>query len=71
MNLTDFEQTPLDVALGAVRREAAARGVAISGVEYIGLVPRRAVDDAASRDAEWAGFDPELIIEHRLAGAGR
>ncbi len=67
MNLTDFEQTPLDVALGAVRREAAARGIAISGVQYIGLVPKRAVDDAASREAEWASFDPQLILESHLA----
>jgi glutamate formiminotransferase len=66
MNLTDFEQTGLDQALDAVRREAAKRGVAINGVEYIGLVPRRAVEEAASRSPEWAGFDPELILENHL-----
>ena len=67
MNLVDFERTPLDAVLAAVRQEAAARPVEIAGVEYIGLVPRKAVEDAASRHPEWARFDPNLILENRLA----
>ncbi|HLH01036.1 MAG TPA: glutamate formimidoyltransferase [Bryobacteraceae bacterium] len=67
MNLIDFERTPLDAVLAAVRREADARRVQIAGVQYIGLVPRQAVQDAASRDPEWAQFDPNLILENRLA----
>jgi glutamate formiminotransferase len=66
MNLTDFERTPLDVVLGAVRAEAAAHHVEIAGVQYIGLVPRKAIEDAASRDAEWLRFDAGLILENRL-----
>jgi len=66
MNLTDFERTPLDAVLGAVRREAAAQHVEIAGVQYIGLVPRKAIEDAATRDAEWSSFDPALILENRL-----
>ena len=66
MNLTDFERTPLDAVLGAVRAEAAARQVEIAGVQYIGLVPRQAIEDAASRDAEWLRFDAGLILENRL-----
>ena len=67
MNLTDFERTPLDVVLAAVRMEAAAHKIEIAGVEYIGLVPRAAVEDAASRDPEWSQFNPDLILEYRLA----
>lgn len=68
MNLTDFEQTGIDQALGAVRREAAAHNVAIAGVQYVGLLPKKAVEAAAARDPEWAGFDPQLILEDRLEG---
>ncbi len=71
MNLTDFQQTGLDQALSAVRREAAAHGVTIDGVQYVGLVPKQAVTEAASRDAEWAGCEPQLILENRLADVGR
>jgi len=66
MNLTDFERTPLDVVLAAVRSEAAARQVEIAEIQYIGLVPRKAIQDAASRDTEWSSFDPGLILEERL-----
>ena len=66
MNLTDFERTPLDTVLAAVRRKAAALNIEIAGVEYIGLVPRKAIEDAATRDPEWRHFNPELILENRL-----
>ena len=66
MNLTDFERSPLDAVLAAVRREAAAHQVEIAGVQYIGLIPRKAVQDAARRDPEWSHFDPALILENRL-----
>jgi len=70
MNLTDFERTPLDLVLGAVRSEAAVHKVEIEGVQYIGLVPRQAIEDAASRDPAWLKFDAALILENRLARAG-
>ena len=66
MNLIDFEYTPLDAVLAAVRREAAARNIEIAGVQYIGLVPRAAIQDAARRDPEWSHFNPDLILENRL-----
>jgi len=37
MNLTVFEQTPLQVAFEAVRREAARHGVSVAGSEIVGL----------------------------------
>ncbi|HUJ49412.1 MAG TPA: glutamate formimidoyltransferase [Bryobacteraceae bacterium] len=70
MNLTDFERTPLDLVMRAVRTEAAAHRVEITGVQYVGLVPRKAIEDAASRDPEWLKFDASLILENRLLSAG-
>jgi len=66
MNLTDFGHTPLDAVLAAVRREAAACKIEIMGVQYVGLVPRKAIEDAASRDPVWSRFNPDLILENRL-----
>jgi glutamate formiminotransferase/glutamate formiminotransferase/formiminotetrahydrofolate cyclodeaminase len=66
MNLTDFGHTPLDAVLAAVRREAAACNIEIMSVQYVGLVPRKAIEDAASRDPEWSRFNPDLILENRL-----
>jgi hypothetical protein len=34
------------------------------------LVPKKAIDDAAAHEAEWASFDPDLILENRLASTG-
>ncbi len=67
MNLTDFETTPIGVAFDAVAREAAAHGAGIIGSEIVGLVPRRALDDAAVHYLKIENFHPELIVENRLA----
>ncbi|MBV9769091.1 MAG: glutamate formimidoyltransferase [Bryobacterales bacterium] len=69
MNLTDFEQTPLHVVFDAVRREAAARGVGIVGSEIIGLVPKKALEDAAAHYLQCENFDTGLVLENRLARA--
>jgi len=42
-NVTDFEQTPLDLILSRVRALAGLKGVAVSRSELIGLVPRAAL----------------------------
>jgi glutamate formiminotransferase len=69
MNLTDFEQTPVQRAFDAVRQAAARYGAAPVSGELIGLIPKRAVDP----DAEWLrqleNFSPSLILENRLAAA--
>jgi glutamate formiminotransferase len=62
MNLTDFEVTPLHVALEAVRREAERIGVPVLETEIVGLIPRKALDGRGDR---WS----ELIFEHRIAQA--
>jgi len=67
MNLTDFEQTPLHEVFDAVQREAAARGVAIAGSEIIGLIPKKALEDAAAHYLKCENFESGLVLENRLA----
>ncbi len=66
MNLTDFETTSMGTVFDAVAKEAAAHGVTIAGSEIVGLVPRRALEDAAAHDLQLENFRPELIVENRL-----
>jgi glutamate formiminotransferase/formiminotetrahydrofolate cyclodeaminase len=68
MNLTDFETTSLSTVFEAVTREAAAAGVRIEGSEIVGLVPRRALEDAAVHCLKVENFKPDLILENRLEG---
>ncbi|TLY74037.1 MAG: glutamate formimidoyltransferase, partial [Gammaproteobacteria bacterium] len=49
MNLTDFEQTPIQRVFEMVKREAARYGVSPVSSEIVGLIPRRALEAAA----EW------------------
>jgi glutamate formiminotransferase len=71
MNLTDFEQTPLHVVFDAVRREAARRGVEIAGSEIIGLIPRKAIEEAAAHYLQSENFESGLVLEARLADQRR
>jgi glutamate formiminotransferase / formiminotetrahydrofolate cyclodeaminase len=66
MNLTDFETTGIGVVFDAVGREAAAHGVEVVGSEIVGLVPRRALEDAAVHYLKVENFRPELVLENRL-----
>ena len=46
MNITDIDAVPLHVAYEEVCRAAAARGLKVTGVEIVGLVPKRVLIDA-------------------------
>ena len=46
MNITDIDVTPLHVAFEEVCRAAAARGLRVTGVEIVGLVPKRVLIEA-------------------------
>ena len=67
MNLTDFEQTPLHRVFELVKREAARYGVLPVSSEIVGLIPKRAVEQAAEWFLQLANFDSSLILENRLA----
>ncbi len=68
MNLTDFEQTPVHRVFEFVKREAARYGVAPVSSEIVGLIPKRALEDAAEWFLQVENFDSSLILENRLAG---
>lgn len=71
MNLTDFTRTPIHRVVETIRREAARYGVAIERSEIIGLIPQRALLDAAQWYLQIDGFKPEQVLENRLADALR
>ncbi len=66
MNLTDFEQTPVYVVFDNVKQEAARLGVTVESSELIGLIPRKALEDAPAWFLETMDFAPQ-VLENRLA----
>src|SRR6476659_6205901 len=67
MNLTDFEQTPIARVFEFVKREAARYGVQPLSSEIVGLIPKRALEQAAEWFLQVENFDSSLILENRLA----
>ncbi len=68
MNLTDFEQTPIARVFEFVRREAARYGVIPVSSEIVGLIPKKALEQAAEWFLQVENFDSSMILETRLAG---
>ena len=66
VNLTDFEVTPLCAVFEAVRSAAEGFGVRISGTELIGLIPRKALEGAASCGMQFENFHAGLVLEDQL-----
>jgi len=66
MNLTDFEQTPIHRVFEFVKREAARFGVIPVSSEIVGLIPKRALEQAAEWFLQVENFDSSLILENRL-----
>jgi glutamate formiminotransferase/formiminotetrahydrofolate cyclodeaminase len=46
MNITNLSETPLHVAFDEVTERANARGVRVTGLEIVGLVPKKAIIEA-------------------------
>lgn len=67
MNLTDFEQTPVHRAFEFVKREAQRYGVVPVSSEIVGLIPKRALEQAAEWFLQVENFDSSLILENRLS----
>jgi glutamate formiminotransferase/formiminotetrahydrofolate cyclodeaminase len=68
MNLTDFEQTPIARVFEFVKREAARYGVMPLSSEIVGLIPKKALEQAAEWFLQVENFDSSMILENRLAG---
>ncbi len=69
MNLVDTEKTPLHQAYDMVRMEAEARGVTPTWSELVGLVPERALFDAAARHIRLRNFTPDMVLERKVRTA--
>src|SRR3954469_15038340 len=67
MNLTDFEQTPIARVFEFVKREAARYDVMPVSSEIVGLIPKKALEEAAEWFLQVENFDSSLILENRLA----
>lgn len=70
MNLVDYRRTSLATALAAVRREAAARGTGVAATEIIGLVPERALVEAAGELVPGPEAFADRSLEAHLREAG-
>ncbi len=66
MNLTNIERTSLAAVFEAVSREAARDGVAVLESEVVGLVPARALVEAAARHLRLPHFGADRVLETRL-----
>ena len=73
MNLTDFEQTPVHRVFELVKREAARYGVMPTSSEIVGLIPKKALEQAAEWFLQVENFDSSLILRTALprSWAGR
>ena len=69
MNLVDTEKTPLHRAFDTVKMEAEAHGVSPTWSEIVGLVPERALFEAAARHIQLRDFKPEMVLENKVRGA--
>ncbi len=69
MNLTDFEQMPVQRVFEFVKREAERYGVVPVSGEIVGLIPRLALEPSAGWYRHVENFDASFILEDRLAAA--
>ena len=67
MNLTDFTKTPIHRVQEMVRREAANYGLSISKAELVGMIPQKALTDAARSYLQLHELTDDMILEHKLA----
>ena len=67
MNLTDFRRTPIHRVMQMIRSEAARYGVAVTHSELVGLMPQRALVDAACWYLQ-LHLAPKQVLENNLAG---
>jgi glutamate formiminotransferase len=68
MNLTDLEQTPIPVALEAVRSAAADLGTSVESTELVGLAPLEAVLQTARYYLGLRELEADHVLESRLYG---
>jgi glutamate formiminotransferase len=71
LNVENWCASPLHEVVAAVEREAAARGLRVTGSELVGLLPAGAAVAAAGSLLGVAGLDPSHVLELRLLSDGQ
>ena len=66
MNLTNFKSTPVYRVVEMIRREASRYGASITHSELIGLIPQKALIDAAVWYLQLDGFGEHQILEYKM-----
>ena len=69
MNMTNFHGSPLHRVVEMIRSEAARYGVGVHHSELVGLIPQEALVDAAVWYLQLDQFEPQQVLETRLASA--
>ncbi|HET7270163.1 MAG TPA: hypothetical protein VFI90_03670, partial [Rubrobacter sp.] len=69
MNLTDLEETPIPVALEAVRAAAAELGTTVESTELVGLAPLEAILQTARHYLGLRELEAHHVLEMRLYDA--
>jgi len=69
MNLVDTTQTPMHTVFDFVKEQAAAQGAAVTWSEIVGLVPERALFDAAAHHLQLSKFTLDQVLERRVRDA--
>ena len=74
MNITNVRQTPLHIAFDEVSAKAAARGVRVTGIEIVGLVPKSTLIEAGkhylAKQQRSLGVSEEEIIKIAIKSMG-
>jgi glutamate formiminotransferase len=68
VNVIDVERASLHDVVERIRAEAQERGVDVDGCELVGLLPARAVVEAAAAPLGLPGLDASRVVELRLLG---
>jgi glutamate formiminotransferase/formiminotetrahydrofolate cyclodeaminase len=74
MNITNLSETPLHIAFDEVSEKAAARGIRVTGLEIVGLVPKKAIIEAGrhylKKQGRSLGITDEEIIKIAVKSMG-
>lgn len=66
MNLTNYHRSPMAQVTEMVRREAQRYGVGVSHSEIVGLLPSKAMINAARYYMQMDGFENDQLLENRV-----
>lgn len=74
MNITNISETPLHICFEEVCKKAGARGIRVTGVEIVGVVPKKTLTDAGkyylARQERSLGVDDKELIKIAIKSMG-